>query len=293
MSVIIVTGCSTGIGLETALQLARAGHRVYAGVRSPETATELNSRLAEEDLPVTVLALDITSQHSVDQAVANVLGAEGRIDVLVNNAGIGGGRSVEETPIDEVRALFETNYFGQARMIQAVTPTLRAQRAGRIINVGSSAGRIVLGCHAHYSATKWAMECLSEALALELAEFNVRVSVIEPGVVITPMWGKGELPSEDSPYANTAQRMMRIFEFGFTRPAMPADVAAVIQEAIESEEPRFRYPVGKDAVEMIEARGRVGDEEWIRSNRLQGEEFRQRWEEMLGVDYFPGETPGT
>ena len=132
---------------------------------------------------------------------------------------------------------------------------------------------------------------LSEALAFEMAPFNVRVAIIEPGVVITPIWGKGEMPADDSPYAAAIQRLMRFFEYGFTRPAMPEHAAAAIVEAIEAEDPKFRYPVGADAEECIAARARISDEEWIAMNRLEDEAFAQRWAEVAGVDYYSGELP--
>jgi len=210
----------------------------------------------------------------------------GRIDALVNNAGIGDGRAVEETPLEVVREIFETNYFGTVSVLRAVTPVMRKQRSGRIVNVGSLAGKVVMGCHAHYSASKWAMEGMSEALAFEMAEFNVRVAVIQPGVVLTPIWGKGEVPTEPSPYDNSMQRLGKFFEFGLNRPAMPADVATAIAHAIESDKPHFRYPVGPDAVETIAARSKVSDDEWIKANCLQGDAFADRMAELVGVDYY-------
>ena len=135
------------------------------------------------------------------------------------------------------------------------------------------------------------MEALSEALAFELAEFGIKVAVIEPGVVLTPIWGKGEMPEQDGIYSNSIKRLMRFFEFGFQRPAMPIDVATAIADAIESEQPRFRYPVGPDALECAAARPSVSDEEWIALNLLQGEEFNKRWTEVVGVDYYGGDSP--
>lgn len=293
MSVILITGASTGIGQEAALHLARNGHRVYAGLRSPDRAAELREQIETEDLPVTVVHLDILDQSSVDAAVAAVMADQGRIDVLVNNAGIGGGRAVEETSIDEAREIFETNYFGQARMIAAVAPIMRAQRGGRIVNVGSLAATNTMGCHAHYSASKRAMTALSEALAFELAEYGVKVAIVEPGVVITPIWEKGEMPDVDGPYGNSIRRLMRFFEFGFTRPALPADAAQAIAAAIEADQPDFRYPVGADARECIAARARISDEEWVAMNALPDDEFARRWQEVSGVNYYSGELPGT
>jgi NAD(P)-dependent dehydrogenase (short-subunit alcohol dehydrogenase family) len=286
MSTILVTGASTGIGQETALHMARKGHRVFAGVRTPDSAVELREKTTSENLPLEIIQLDITKDDSVDQAIATIMSSAGRIDALVNNAGIGGGRAVEETPLEEVREVFETNYFGSVRMLLAVTPIMREQRSGRIVTMGSLAGRMVYGCHGHYSATKWALEGLSEALAFEMAEFNVHVSVIEPGSVPTPAWEKGTPPPADTKYTNSLERLAAWATHTMKNPASPLDVAEAVADAIESDKPRFRYPVGQDAVENIEGRFSVSDEEWIAANRLQGEAFRQRWHEIIGVDYF-------
>jgi NAD(P)-dependent dehydrogenase (short-subunit alcohol dehydrogenase family) len=286
MAIILVTGSSTGIGQEAALHMARKGHQVYAAVRSPATATELRDKIGAEQLPARIIKLDLLDTVSIDSAVADIMAREGRIDALVNNAGIGAGQSVEETPLEVVREIFETNYFGTVSVLRAVTPIMRKQRSGRIVNVGSLAGRVVMGCHAHYSASKWAMEGMSEALAFEMAEFNVRVSIIQPGCTVTPMWGKGSAPGGETPYANSLQRLVRFFEFGLGRPAMPADVAVAIADAIESDNPHFRYPVGLDAVETIAARNKVSDDAWIAANCLQGDAFAERMAELVGVDYY-------
>ena len=161
MSVILVTGCSTGIGQETALHMARKGHDVYASVRNPDTADELKEKIAAEDLPATIIRLDLVDPASIESAVAEIVEKSGRLDVLVANAGIGAGSSVEETPLETVREIFETNYFGNVALFKAVTPHLRQQGSGNIVVVGSLAGRYAAGCHGHYSASKWAIEGLS------------------------------------------------------------------------------------------------------------------------------------
>jgi len=286
MSVILVTGSSTGIGQETALHLARKGHQVFAGLRSPATATELKDMIAAEALAIEIVQLDITDGDSVDRAVRTVMDSTGRIDALVNNAGIGGGRAVEETPLEEVRTVFETNYFGTVRMLLAITPIMRKQRSGRIVNMSSLAGRMVFGCHGHYSAAKWALEGLSEALAFEMAEFDVRVALIEPGSVPTPAWEKGTPPPPDSHYMRSLQRLGQWATHTMKNPASTLDVAKAVAHAIESDTPHFRYPVGQNAIEDIADRASVSDDEWIEANRLQGESFRQRWKEIVGVDYF-------
>lgn len=291
MSVILITGSSTGIGQETALHMARNGHTVYAAVRNPDTADELKGLIAKENLSVKVIQLDLVDPSSVDSAVAQIMSEEGRIDALVNNAGIGGGLAVEETELEVAREIFETNYFGNISVLRAVTPIMRKQKSGRIVTVGSLAGQVVLGCHGHYSASKWAMEGLSEALALEMAEFNVKVAIIEPGCVLTPMWSKGKAPADDTKYGTSLARMGRWAEFGLTRAVTAADVAQAIAHAVESDRPHFRYPVGPDALEMVAARNNVSDDEWMEMNYLQGDAFYDKWAELVGVDYFRGELP--
>ena len=286
MSVILVTGASTGIGLACAVHLAGKGHQVFAGVRSPETANQLKDESEKQSVAVDLVQLDVTDQASVDAAISTIMEKTGRIDALVNNAGIGGGRAVEETPLEEVREVFETNYFGAVRMLLAVTPIMREQRAGRIVNMSSLAGRMVFGCHGHYSAAKWALEGMSEALAFEMAEFNVRVALIEPGSVPTPAWEKGTPPPEDTKYGNSLARLAAWATHTMQNPASTEDVAVAVAHAIESDTPHFRYPVGQDAVEDIAGRISVSDDEWIEANRLQGDAFARRWKEIVGVDYF-------
>lgn len=285
MSIILVTGSSTGIGQETALHMARKGHKVYASLRNPDGADEIRQKIAAENLDVEVIRLDLTDAESIDNAVGTILDKNGRIDVLVNNAGIGGGCAVEETSMDTVRDIFETNYFGNVQVMRAVIPSMRKQCSGSIVTVTSLAGRAPMGCHAHYSASKFAMEGLSECLAQELAEFNIRVALVEPGCVLTPIWEKGAFP-EQSHYGKSLARLGRFFEFGLRRPAMPSDVAIAIAHAIESDEPHFRYPVGPDATELTAARGKISDDEWMQIHCLPDEEFFNRMAELVGIDYY-------
>lgn len=291
MSVILITGASTGIGQETALHMARKGCEVYAACRSPDKADELKQKIAEENLTVHVIQMDLVDPVSIKTAIATIMEQSGRIDGLVNNAGIGGGQAVEMTSLETSREIFETNYFGNVSVLREVTPIMRKQQSGRIVTVGSLAGQTVMGCHAHYSASKWAMEGLSEALAAEMAEFNVKVAIIEPGCVVTPIWGKGSLPEGEQPYINSLMKLGRWFEFGLTRPAYPTDCAQAIEHALTSDKPQFRYPVGHDAKEHVAARNSVSDDEWMAANCLQGEEYYDRMEELIGVDYFRGELP--
>ncbi len=181
----LITGTSTGIGLETARLFAQRGYRVYAGARSP-AASEGLQRAVAEGLFITPIVLDVDQDDSVHDAVARV----GPVDVLVNNAGIGSAGAVELMPMEEIRAIFETNVFGAVRMLQAVLPSMRQRRAGAIVNVTSMMGRITLPCHGFYAATKFALSAISETLAMEVKRLGVRVAIIEPGVILTPIWGK-------------------------------------------------------------------------------------------------------
>jgi NAD(P)-dependent dehydrogenase (short-subunit alcohol dehydrogenase family) len=164
VSIVVITGCSTGIGFATAISLAQAEHEVFATMRNPSSSPELAARAADDHLPIRVLSMDVDSDESVREAVQEVLSARGRIDVLVNNAGIPGGGPVEEAEIDVFRKVMETNFFGALRCMQAVLPGMRQQSSGHIINVTSVAGRIALSPQAAYAASKWALEATSEAL---------------------------------------------------------------------------------------------------------------------------------
>lgn len=287
MSVILVTGASTGIGQETALHFSRQGHNVYASVRNPDTATELKEKIAEEKLSAKIIRLDLVKPDTIKEAVANIVTDSGQLDVLIANAGIGAGSSVEETELDTVRKIFETNYFGNVSLLQAVTPIMRQQRCGHIVMVGSLAGRYAAGCHAHYSASKWAMEGLCESLAQEMAEFNARVTIIEPGCVVTPMWTKVEASETPPLYPENVKRLVRFFEFGLGRPAMPSDVADAIENAITNDKAPFRIPVGKDAVEVTSGRTKAGDEAWV-SMLCQDtyDNFADGWKDIVGVEYY-------
>lgn len=287
MSVILVTGSSTGIGQETALHFARKGHTVYASCRNPDGATELKDAIAAENLDVRVIALDLVKPATIDAAVKQVVDEAGRLDVLVANAGIGAGSSVEETPLETVREIFETNYFGNVSLLRAVTPVLRQQGSGHIVMVGSLAGRYAAGCHAHYSASKWAMEGLCESLAQEMAEFGAKVTVVEPGCVVTPMWTK-VAPSDAPPlYPENVKRLTRFFEFGLGRPAMPTDVAQAIEDAVSAEQPPFRVPVGLDANEVTAGRTKAGDQAWIDMLcEEKWDDFADGWQSIVGVDYY-------
>ena len=269
MSVVLVTGSSSGIGLATALHFGRLGDEVYAGVRNLSTATELAAAIEAEKLAIRPITLDVDDPVSVTRAVGEVLVRSGQVDVLVNNAGIGGGGPIEDVPVDWVKSLFETNYLGAIRMIQAILPGMRARRSGAIVNVSSIAGRLAIAGHGHYSAVKHALEAVSEALAQEVHAFGIRVALVEPGVVVTPIFTKAKrFADPGSPYAVHVHRLLLFYQMQMKTPSQPADVARVIHEAVTAKEPRLRYLVGDDAERLVAGRQRLTDEEYVATGRL-------------------------
>ena len=268
MSVVLLTGSSSGIGLATALHFARLGDDVDAGVRNLATATELARAIEAEKLPIRPIAIDVDDAASVTRGVGEALARAGRIDVLVNNAGIGGGGPVEDVPVDWVKSLFETNYLGVIRMIQAVLPGMRERRSGTIVNVSSIAGRLAIAGHGHYSAVKHALEAVSEALAQEVQAFGIRVAIVEPGVVVTPIFTKAKRFADPaSPYAVHVHRLLLFYQMQMKTPSQPADVARVIHEAATTKEPKLRYLVGDDAERLVAGRRRLTDEEYVATGR--------------------------
>jgi NAD(P)-dependent dehydrogenase (short-subunit alcohol dehydrogenase family) len=261
---VLITGTSKGIGLETALAFGRAGHRVHATMRNPSQSPALAETAAREKLPITISTMDVDSDQSVSDAIAAIL-KDGPIDVLVNNAGVEGVGSVEEFPLAKFRAIMETNYFGALRCIQAVVPQMRERQSGCIINVTSVAGRICCPPLTSYCASKWALEALSEGLAGELKTFNVRVAIVEPGIIDTAMAQRIGDPASRSPYGQAA-RFSVLFSNSLKNPVPPSVVAAKILEVAESKSWQLRHPVGPDAVPFLEWRNGMTDEEWIETN---------------------------
>ena len=288
MPVTLVTGTSTGIGLATALHFARHGHQVVATMRNLAKAGPLEVAARDEKLPVVVRELDVTRQESIDRAMAETVAQQGPIDVLVNNAGIGGATPLELTPEDEHRAMFEANYWGPIRMIRVVLPSMRERRTGCIVNVTSIAGRIATPNQIAYSASKFALGAASEALAHEVAAFGVRVAIIEPGVIQTAIFENSAGATrydKNSPYRQIMRRNGKLFAAGFRNPGRAETVAEVIFEAVTTERPRLRYLVGTDAEGMAAGRARISDEEWVAmGGALDDAEYNARFKRYFGIE---------
>ena len=252
-------------------------------MRNLDGAGELQKIVSAEKLPVTVAALNVDDDASVNSAVGKALSVNGSIDVLVNNAGIGGGGSVEEVPLERFREVMETNFFGALRCIKAVIPGMRERRHGCIVNITSVAGRVALAPQAAYAASKWAFEALSECLAQEMKAFNVRVAIIEPGVIATPIFGKGRPVPKDSPYPH-ARRQTALYTASLTKPTSPYVVGEQIRQIVEGDSWQLRYPVGPSAVPFLKWRASKTDEEMVNLGGQSDEEYKVMVKREFGLD---------
>ena len=242
--VVLITGCSTGIGRDLAQRLSQSGYQVVATARQVERLEALQVALK--------LPLDVTLPDSVEEAVARTLGQFGRIDGLVNNAGFAVCGALEEVPLQLVQQMFEVNVFGALRMIQAVAPAMRQQRAGQIINISSIAGKLSTPTNGAYSASKFALEALSDALRLELAPFGVTVVLVEPGAIKTCFDATAMsltqpiLTNPSSPYRPLYQKGEQFEASMRHQEPGPEVVSLVVQRAIEAHKPKALYLAGID-----------------------------------------------
>jgi NAD(P)-dependent dehydrogenase (short-subunit alcohol dehydrogenase family) len=255
MGCVLITGCSSGIGLEAAKAFGQRGDAVVAGVRRPQSLDVVAAEC--EGLPVEPVLLDVTDRASIQAAVEGALARHGGLDVVVNNAGIGAIGSVEDTAEEIYRRVFETNVFGTLAVIQTVLAPMRAAGGGTIVNVGSIVGRVAVPFQGVYSASKHAIGALTDALHYETSRFGIRMRVVEPGRIPTAF--PSNLVSERTPDESPYRPLNREWERGWsTMPgrehlAEAADVAQVILAATEPDAPRH-LPAGDDAVLLIAER---------------------------------------
>ena len=249
--VILITGSSSGIGYDAAQALARQGHRVYAAARRVDRMEPLR------ESGVTPLRMDVTDEASMEEGVRTVLGAEGRIDVLVNNAGYGYFGAIENVPLEEARRQLEVNVFGLAGLCRLVLPSMREQGSGRIVNISSVAGKVVMYFGGWYHVSKFSVEALSDALRMEVKPFGIDVSLIEPGGIRTP-WGiiaAGHLAesSEGTPYETEGLREAETMRKAYSARLLssPSVVTRAISRAVNSRRPRARYRVGFGALSLL------------------------------------------
>jgi NAD(P)-dependent dehydrogenase (short-subunit alcohol dehydrogenase family) len=271
---VLITGCSSGIGRASALQLVRSGWKVYATARRPETIAEC------KDAGCHTLALDVTDEQSMHAAVDRVEEADGAVGVLINNAGYSQSGAIETVPLEAVRRQFETNVFGLVRLTQLVLPKMRAQRWGRIVNVGSMGGRLVFPGGGHYHATKHALEAISDSLRFEVRGFGIDVTLLEPGLITTE-FGEAATASmteiessADDPYAEFNATVGAVTKGAYDGPmrrlgAGPERVAKVIARTISRRRPPARITITPSAKMMIATRRLLTDRAWDAAMRQQ------------------------
>jgi NAD(P)-dependent dehydrogenase (short-subunit alcohol dehydrogenase family) len=265
----LITGCSSGIGKATAIRLAKDGWTVYATARKASALSDLEAQGCR------VLALDVTDEDSMRAAVAAVEAAHGAVSVLVNNAGFSQSGAVEAVPMARVRAQFETNVFGPARLIQLVLPAMRRQRTGCIVNLSSMGGKLVFPGGGIYHASKHAVEALSDALRFEVQEFGIKVIVIEPGLIRSRFADAAVSTLDTEPevgkvYEPFHRAVARATKDSYTEGPLaklagtPEDVARVVSRAVAAARPRSRYTVTPSATVLLFLRRLLSDRLWDR-----------------------------
>jgi len=272
--VALVTGCSSGIGFETALALAREGYHTYASMRDTKKSTKIQEIAKKENLPISVIPLDVDKSESVESAIKQIISEKKRIDVLVNNAGYGLFGCLEDLTIEELRAQFETNFFAVVNLIQKISPIMRAQKSGNIVNISSVAGKIGFPGSPAYISSKFAIEGLSECLRYELSPFGINTIIVEPGVIKTNFFGSMSMPKNakpDSPYKDITNTVVAGVKMMAEMGTHPKEVADVIAKALKEKNPLPRYPVGNDAIMFLEAKKMKTDIEF--ENYLKKELF--------------------
>ena len=272
--IILLTGASSGIGYDTAVALAKQGHKVYSAARRVERMEPLR------EWGIVPLQMDVTDEASMRQGVQTLLDREGRIDVLVNNAGYGFFGAVENVPMDDARNQLEVNIFGLARLCQLVLPAMRKQHSGRIVNISSVAGKTVFYYGGWYHVSKFAVEALSDALRIEVQPFGIDVVIIEPGSIKTN-WGAIAADhlaetSNNTVYADTgammAQNLRGMYES--SRISDPSVVRKAICRAVNARRPRTRYRIGRLSSTMVFFHGLLPTRWWDSIVRMMG---KRKW----------------
>ncbi|MGB7664178.1 MAG: SDR family oxidoreductase [Nitrososphaeraceae archaeon] len=274
--VAVVTGSSSGMGYETSLVLARNGFDTYATMRNIEGggAKQIADIAKNENLPLEIIQLNVDNDNSASDAINRIVSEKNSIDIVVNNAGYDLMGALEEYSMDEIKAQFETNFFGAVRVTQAVIPVMREQGGGIIVNTTSLGGRISFPLNSAYHATKFALEGLSESIRYELEPFGIKIIVIEPGGVGSNFLKNLKMATKTSdplnaPYRSLENRISEYFKQWSQNAIHPSEVAKVILQAVTSDNPDFRYVVGKDVAMALESRRNMSDKEFHDSIKKQ------------------------
>ena len=254
--VALVTGSSSGIGFEACLELAKDGYHTFASMRDIKKGEEIEAIAKKENLPIDVIQLDVNNEESIVSAIKKVVSDGGRLDVLVNNAGYGQFGCTEDVSVDSFRKQFETNFFSIVRMVQEVSPIMREQNSGIIVNISSVIGRMGLPGFPAYVSTKYALEGLSECLRYELGQFGIKVTLIEPGAVKTNFFDSMKIQESkvDPQYKKLTDHILSGLKMMAELGTPPSQVAKVIIKAIHADEILPRYIAGTDAAMFMEAK---------------------------------------
>lgn len=283
METVVITGANRGIGLDTTLAFARAGFKVYATMRSPQKAIELQEVLDKESLNITMMQMDVDNDASVINCLNEIQDECGAIDVMVNNAGIERHGAIEEMDLSIFKEVMETNYFGVIRCVKGVLPLMREAVKGCIINIASVAGHISSSPLAPYAASKFALEAFSEALAQEVKPFNIRVGIVEPGIINTDMAKDIQHAEPNSNYPQSF-RFGGMFRASLEHPTSPTLVADTILDIVKSGTWELRHPVGPDALPFLDWRASMTDEQWTDWNAAPDDEWYKAVQETFGLD---------
>jgi NAD(P)-dependent dehydrogenase (short-subunit alcohol dehydrogenase family) len=283
----VVTGANSGIGRATAIHLAQQGHTVYGTVRSVDKAAKLQAMSADAGVEINLVELDVADDESVRLGFARILEAtDGQVDVLVNNAGVGGNAVTEECPPATYLDVMNVNLCGAVRCLQHVLPGMRTRRSGAIVNITSVTGRFAAIGQSPYVASKWAFEGLSEGLAQELAPFGIRVAIIEPGVTKSAIFAKNiDAPNQSGAYDAHYRRLFQFYAAGHARATDPFDVAALIHHAVTTDSPRLRYAVSWGGPELIAGRQAMSDEAWVALGEIVDDaDYYAAFQSAFGLD---------
>ncbi len=282
MKTVLITGTSKGIGLETALSFGRAGYKVFATMRNPDKASEFKQTIKNESLDITISKMDVDSDASVKHCIDEIMQKHASLDVLVNNAGIERHGSIEEMTMDDFQSVMNTNYFGVLRCTKALLPHMRKNKKGCIINVASISGHIANSPLGAYAASKFALEAISEALAQEVKPFNIRVAIVEPGIINTEM--AANICVDGNSIYPHSKRQAGLFVAALKTPTPPTLVADKILEISESNTWKLRHPVGPDAEPFIAWRASLTDEQWVDWNACSDNDWYNAVERDFGLN---------
>ncbi len=289
--VAVVTGANSGIGRATALAFAQAGYRVFGTVRGLAKADKLLAKARDIGVAdrLQLIEMDVADSASVTRGFGDIFAATDRVDVLVNNAGVGGNAVTEECPIETYTEVFNINHNGSVRCIQAVLPGMRARHGGAIVNVSSVVGKITAIAQSPYFVSKWAVEGMSEGLAQELAPFGIRVAIVEPGVTRSSIFGKNiDAPNQTGAYDAHYRRLFAFYAEGIAKATPAEEAAATILEAATTATPKLRWTCSWGSHELIAAREMMTDEEWVALGaHLDDETYYAEFEARFGLDIRP------